>query len=152
MNVTEQLQFIDPTFRLLSSAFIKGDLVAAYSLTSFLFFVILQYSWNYLDLHNSLVTKAWGYFLWSPYMDITSSGQESSPRINFGVTSNSWYKLKSVVNGTNVKVYVNDNLAKEIKMSGSEADSKSNNYVGIWCHARIPIKGDSFHVAGEESF
>ena len=85
-------------------------------------------------------------------MYITSSGQESSPRINFGVTSNSWYKLKSVVNGTNVKVYVNDNLAKEITMSGSEADSKSNNYVGIWCHASIPIKGDSFHVAGEESF
>lgn len=85
-------------------------------------------------------------------MYITSSGQESSPSINFGVTSNSWYKLKSVVNGTNVKVYVNGNLAKEITMSGSEADSKSNNYVGIWCHASIPIKGDSFHVAGEESF
>ena len=85
-------------------------------------------------------------------MDITGSGQESSPRINFGVTSNSWYILKSVVNGTNVKVYVNGNLAKEITMSGSEADSKSNNYVGIWCHASIPIKGDSFHAAGEESF
>ena len=85
-------------------------------------------------------------------MYITSSGQESSPSINFGVTSNSWYKLKSVVNGTNVKVYVNGNLAKEITMSGSEADSKSNNYVGIWCHASIPIKGDNFHVAGEESF
>ena len=68
------------------------------------------------------------------------------------MTSNSWYKLKSVVNGTNVKVYVNGNLAKEITMSGSEADSKSNNYVGIWCHASIPIKGDSFRVAGEESF
>ena len=85
-------------------------------------------------------------------MYITSSGQESSPSINFGVTSNSWYKLKSVVNGTNVKVYVNGNLAKEITMTGSEANSKSNNHVGIWCHAGIPIKGDSFHVAGEESF
>ncbi|XP_066029404.1 ZP domain-containing protein [Pocillopora verrucosa] len=96
---------------------------------------------------RNLVTKAWGYFLWDGKMYITSSGQESSPSINFGVTSNSWYKLKSVVNGINVKVYVNGNLAKEITMSGSEADSKSNNYVGIWCHARIPIKGDSFHVA-----
>ena len=85
-------------------------------------------------------------------MYITSSGQESSPSINFGVTSNSWYKLKSVVNGTNVKVYVNGNLAKEITMSGSEANSKINNHVGIWCHARNAIKGDSFHVAGEESF
>ena len=37
-------------------------------------------------------------------------------------------------------------------MSGSEADSKSNNYVGIWCHSTIPVKGDSFHVEGEESF
>ena len=50
-------------------------------------------------------------------MYMTSSGLESSPSINFGVTSDSWYKLKSVFNGTNVKVYVNDNLAKEITMS-----------------------------------
>ena len=50
-------------------------------------------------------------------MYITSSGQESSPRINFGVTSNSWYKLKSVVNGTNVKVYVNGNLASMLSVS-----------------------------------
>ena len=85
-------------------------------------------------------------------MYITSSGQEGSPRISFGVASNSWYKLKSVISGTKVKIYVNDNLLKEITMSGSEADSKSNNYVGIWCHANIPIKGDSFHVTGKESF
>lgn len=97
------------------------------------------------------MTKAWGYFVLGGYIFISTAGQEGS-RINSGMTSNSWYKLKSVVNGTNVKVYVNGNLAKEITMSGSEADSKSNNYVGIWCHASIPIKGDSFHVAGEESF
>ena len=71
-------------------------------------------------------------------MYITSSGQESSPSINFGVTSNSWYKLKSVVNGTNVKVYVNGNLAKEITMSGSEANSKSNNHVGYGVMPEFP--------------
>lgn len=29
-------------------------------------------------------------------------------------------------------------------MSGSGADSQSNNYVGLWCHNQIPIKGDAF--------
>ena len=77
-------------------------------------------------------------------MYITSSGPESSPKIKFPVTSGVWCKLKSVVRGTNVKIYVNDNLAEEITMSGSGAEDKSNNYVGIWCHNNIPIKGDSF--------
>ena len=77
-------------------------------------------------------------------MYITSSGPESSPKIAFTVTSGTWYKLKTEVSGTNVKIYVNDKLAKEITMSGSEADAKSNNYVGIWCHNKIPIKGDNF--------
>ena len=77
-------------------------------------------------------------------MHITSSGPEGSPKIKFPVSSGVWYKLKSVVSGSKVKIYVNDNLAKEITMSGSGADDKSNNYVGIWCHNKIPIKGDSF--------
>lgn len=77
-------------------------------------------------------------------MYITSSGPEGSPKINYGVSSGTWYKLKSVVNGTNVRIYVNEKLVKEITLSGSEADAKSNNYVGIWCHNHIPIKGDSF--------
>ena len=67
-------------------------------------------------------------------MYITSSGPESRPRISFAVNSGSWYNLKSKVSGTRVKIYVNDNLVKEITMSGSGADSKSNNFVGLWCH------------------
>ena len=87
-------------------------------------------------------------------MYITSSGGESSPRINFKVPSDAWYKLKSVVIGTNVKIYVNEKLVKEITMSGSGADAKSNNFVGIWCHNRngIPIKGDSFQFQGNLRF
>ena len=77
-------------------------------------------------------------------MYITSSGPESSPRISFSVNSGSWYNLTSKVSGTRVKIYVNDNLVKEITMSGSGADSKSNNFVGLWCHNQIPIKGDAF--------
>ena len=97
------------------------------------------------SVFNSQVTKAWGYFLWGGNsIYITSSGPESSPKIAFTVTSGAWYKLKTEVNGTNVKIYVDDKLAKEITMSGSGADAKSNNYVGIWCHSSIPIKGDSF--------
>ena len=94
----------------------------------------------------SSVTDAWGYFLWSnAYMYITSSGPESSPRVDFATQTGSWYNLKSVVNGTNVKIYVNNRLVKEITMSGKEANSRTNNYVGIWCHDSMdPIAGDSF--------
>lgn len=77
-------------------------------------------------------------------MYITSSGAESSPKISFSVNSGSWYNLTSKVSGTRVKIYVNDNLVKEITMSGNGADSKNNNYVGLWCHNKIPVKGDSF--------
>ena len=77
-------------------------------------------------------------------MYITSSGPESSLRISFPVNTGSWYNLKSKVSGTRVKIYVNDTLAKEITMSGNGADSKNNNYVGLWCHTTIPAKGDSF--------
>ena len=77
-------------------------------------------------------------------MYITSSGPESSPRVGFVTQTGSWYNLKSVVDGTNVKIYVNDRLVKEITMSGNEANSKTNNYVGIWCHNMDPIAGDSF--------
>lgn len=85
-------------------------------------------------------------------MYITSSGPESSPKISFTVTPNAWYKLKSVVSGTNVKIYVNDNLVKEITMVGSGADAKSDNYVGLWCHNQIPIKGDSFQGTEKDTF
>ena len=84
-------------------------------------------------------------------MYITSSGPESSPRINFKTTSGTWYNLKSEVNGTHVKIYVNNKLVKEITMKGSGADSKRNNYVGLWCHNTIPIKGDSFQVQGNNN-
>ena len=77
-------------------------------------------------------------------MYITSSGPESSPAINFGVNSGTWYNLKSEVKGTHVKIYVNSKLVKEITLQGKGADSKSNNYVGLWCHTGISTKGDSF--------
>jgi len=35
-------------------------------------------------------------------------------------------------------------------MSGSGADAKRDNYVGLWCHDNIYIKGDSFDVQGKE--
>ena len=85
-------------------------------------------------------------------MYITSSGPEGSPRIDFSVTSNTWYVLKSVVSGTQVKIYVNNKLVKEITMSGSGADAMSDNYVGLWCHNKIPIKGASFQVQGNAQF
>ena len=35
-------------------------------------------------------------------------------------------------------------------MSGKEANSKTNNYVGIWCHNMDPIAGDSFKGKNNE--
>lgn len=84
-------------------------------------------------------------------MYITSAGAESDPRIGFSV-KNEWYNLKSEINGTHVKIYVNDKLAKEITMSGEGADAKSDNYVGIWCHNKITIKGNSFQIKGKKRF
>lgn len=79
-------------------------------------------------------------------MAITSNGAEHGPLIKYPPiqTSGRWYNLKSEVSGTNVKIYVNNKLVKTITMSGSGANAKRNNYVGIWCHNKIPIKGDSF--------
>ena len=94
-----------------------------------------------------LVTKAWGYFLsGNRHVHISSTGAESSPVIEFGFSSGAWYTLKSVVDGTNVKIYINDQLVKEIEMQGEGADSATDNYVGLWCHARTRTKGDSFRV------
>ncbi|KAJ7390069.1 hypothetical protein OS493_027594 [Desmophyllum pertusum] len=97
---------------------------------------------------KSHTTKAWGYFLWSNrYMYISSSGGEGNPKINYSFSTGAWYKLKSVIDGTNVKIYINDKLVRKITISGSEADAKSNNYVGIWCHGGISSKADSFQVS-----
>ncbi|KAJ7390065.1 hypothetical protein OS493_027590 [Desmophyllum pertusum] len=96
---------------------------------------------------RSLVTKAWGYFLWaSNSMYISSSGGEGTPRINYSFSTGAWYDLKSVIDGTNVKIYINGNLVKEITISGSEADAKSNNYVGLWCHGGSAAKPTVFKV------
>ena len=81
-------------------------------------------------------------------MYISSSGGESNPRIDYSFSTGAWYKLKSVVDGTNVKIYINGNLVREITISGNEADAKSNNYVGIWCHNSISTKADSFQGNG----
>ena len=85
-------------------------------------------------------------------MYITSSGRERDPQINVGPwRSGSWYNLKSDVKGTHVKIYVNDKLVHEITMSGNGADAKEDNYVGLWCHNNMHIKGDSFNVQGREA-
>ena len=96
------------------------------------------------------VTKAWGYFQWSKaYMYISSSGKEDDPRINVPFSTGKWYTQKSVVNGTNVKIYINNKLVKEITMSGEGADSNTDNYVGLWCHSSTRPKGDNFKVTGK---
>ena len=82
-------------------------------------------------------------------MYITSSGKESDPKINVPFSTGKWYTQKSVVKGTNVKIYIDNQLVQEITMSGEGADSNADNYVGLWCHARVRVKGNNFKVTGK---
>ena len=77
-------------------------------------------------------------------MRISSSGREYNPIITYSFSTGAWYKLKSVVDGANVKIYINDKLVRKITISGSKADAKSNNYVGLWCHGGTSSKADNF--------
>ena len=79
---------------------------------------------------------------------ITANGAEGSPAIGFGFTTDTWYTLRSVVDGTNVKIYINDQLVKEVEMQGEGADSATDNYVGLWCHTGIVEVGEGFMVEG----
>ena len=106
----------------------------------------------FIEYVDRKVTGAWGYYILGDSLRITSSGPEYSPMINFPISSGAWYNLKSEVNGSQVRIYVNDKLVKEITMLGSGADARSDNYVGLWCHSRISIKGDSFQVQGNVTF
>ena len=80
------------------------------------------------------------------FFNICGSGTEYSPRFIHPFASEAWHTLKSVVEGTNVKIYMNDQLVTEVTLTGEEADSKTDNYVGLWCHARTLTRGDSFEV------
>lgn len=94
-----------------------------------------------------MVTQAWGYFLWvNEFLYISSDGSESSPRIKFKYQSGDWLNLKSVVDGVNVKLYINDIFIKSLKLTGDGADSPTDNYVGLWCHRLVFMAGRDFKV------
>lgn len=97
-----------------------------------------------------LVTKTWGYFMWlGSYLYITGNKLEASPLLRYSFSRNKWYDLKSVVNGTKVKIYINGQLVTEVVMRGPEANSSTNNYVGIWCHKQTNTKGSGFVEKGD---
>ena len=91
---------------------------------------------------------AWGFYVTTGRLSISQSGGEYDPQINYPITAGQFYDLKSVINGTNVKIYVDDNFAQEVTMFGPGSDSADDNYVGLWCHARFELQGDSFQVQG----
>ena len=80
-------------------------------------------------------------------LDICGNGTEYSPRFIHPFASEALHTLKSVVEGTNVKIYMNDQLVTEVTLTGEEADSKTDNYVGLWCHAKTYTAGDRFEVS-----
>ena len=95
----------------------------------------------------SLVTKAWGYFMWvNQFLYVSSDGTESTSRVKYPYQSGAWLKLKSVVDGTKVKIYINDNFIKDIVMTGEGAESSTDNYVGLWCHRLVYVAGKDFKV------
>ena len=75
-----------------------------------------------------MVTKAWGYFFWgNKHIYITSNGQENSPKIDYAFTSNTWYDLKTVVDGIKVTIFINGLRVKEITMTGTGAIAPTQN-------------------------
>lgn len=80
-------------------------------------------------------------------MYISSDGTEANPRVKYQYDSGSTLKLESVVQGVNVKVYINGDLIQEIVLSGDGADSSTNNYVGMWCHRSMSTLGQDFEVS-----
>ena len=93
------------------------------------------------------MTNAWGYFLWSnQFVYMSSDGTEGHPRAKYLFDSGSTLRLKSVVDGKNVKVYVNDMFVHEFEMQGDQASSDTDNMVGLWCHKLIHMKGQDFKV------
>ncbi|XP_031554208.1 oncoprotein-induced transcript 3 protein-like isoform X2 [Actinia tenebrosa] len=96
---------------------------------------------------QSLVTKAWGYYLINGNsVRVSSTGIEYSPIVSYSYPTNQWNNLRSVVLGTQVTIYINDKLVKQVNMQGTGADSSSDNYVGLWCHSNTNERGRDFSV------
>lgn len=101
-----------------------------------------------MSLPFRLVTGAWGYFLWSnQFVYISADGSEANPRVKYAYDSKSSLKLESVIDGTNVKIYINGVLLQEVVLKGEGADSTTDNYVGMWCHRLMSTLGQNFQVS-----
>lgn len=95
----------------------------------------------------SLVTKAWGYFPWdNNYLYISSDGREASPRIKYKFPSDEWLALKTIVRGTNVKIFINEKMVYQLTIKGEGASAASDNYVGMWCRRSACVSGKNFMV------
>ena len=93
------------------------------------------------------VSKSWGYFLWSNrFLYISTDGTETSPRIPYTYPSRKYLRLRSVVNGNEVKIYINDIFIQKVELEGKEANSMTHNYVGLWCHRLTGLSGKGFQV------
>jgi len=100
-----------------------------------------------------MVNDAWGYFLWSnQFIYMSSDGTEGHPRVKYLFDSSSTLRLKSVVDGKKVKVYVNDMFVHEFEMQGDQACSDTDNLVGMWCHKLAHMKGADFKVTAGKIF
>ena len=96
----------------------------------------------------SLVTTALGYFPWAnTKLYISGNGQQGTSTINFAFLSNVWYDLRSMVALNRVKIYINDRLVHTLTITGPEAMSNRDNYVGLWCHRQAYVNVKEFEVS-----
>ena len=108
---------------------------------------VIFYKYVLIVTEYRYVSKSWGYFLWSNrFLYIATDGTESSPRISYTYPSRKYLRLRSVVNGNEVKIYINDVFLQKVVLKGKEANSMTHNYVGLWCHRLTGLSGKDFQV------
>ena len=93
------------------------------------------------------MNDAWGFFLWSnQFVFISSDGSEGNPRIKYQFDAGKPLKLKSIVDGAQVQIFINNKMIHQFQMSGQLASSESDNLVGLWCHRMMDMRGADFKV------
>ena len=108
---------------------------------------VIFYKYVLIVIEYRYVSKSWGYFLWSNrFLYIATDGTESSPRISYTYPSRKYLRLRSVINGNEVKIYINDVVLQKVVLKGKEANSMTHNYVGLWCHRLTGLSGKDFQV------
>lgn len=90
---------------------------------------------------------AWGFFLWAnQFVYISSDGSEGNPRIEYQFEAGKPLKLKTMVDGNQVQIFINGEKIHGFQMKGKLAASEADNLVGLWGHRMMEMQGADFKV------